>query len=298
VVWVYQTPFSNALAALYFKLAYRSKLVFMYADLWPESFLAANVVRNRALIAVCHYYRKAVNRMADVIIGSTQGTCDKITQEIRNAAPCKLIPVWVEGIPDELPPVVSCRQNEIVYAGNLGKAQALGTVIKGARILAQSHPQLKFTFMGAGTEEDRLRQIVESESLKNVCFVGRQSASIAFDALARAKAQIVILEKSDLFNFTVPSKLFMSLAVGTPILAGLQGEALRLATNTGAAIPFDSDSPSSFADAVKILYDKTPAEREKMANLARISYQNNFIPIETSGRLCFFRFFICFISRI
>ena len=276
IVWVYQTPFSSALPSLFFRLVYQSKLIFMYADLWPESFLATDTVRNTYVIKACQLYRRFINKFASIIIGSTKGTCEVLSRESAVARPAIYIPVWVGGIPSALPAISQKRQKELVYAGNIGAAQALTTILEAGPELQQRHPELRISFYGSGTEEERLQLKARDLGLSNVKFYGRVSADRVFLELGNALGQIVILENSPLFRMTVPSKLFMSFAVGTPILSGLQGEALQLSKASGAAIPFDSSSKDSLINAVSCLIQMSEQKIYQKSISGRKFFFENF----------------------
>lgn len=276
VVWVYQTPFSCALASLVFKVLYRAKLVFMYADLWPESFIATDTVNDGILIKACLFYRKIINRFADYIIGSTKGTCLKMAGEVATTHKVEHIPVWVNGIPETLSDYRATQPPTVVYAGNLGVAQNLDSVLYAAKHLEPQIPDLAFHIIGSGTEEARLKMLAKELRLTNIRFLGRLSPEEAFRALKESMAQIIILEDTKYFSMTVPSKLFTGFAAGAPMLVGLTGEALTLATQSGGAVAFKSSDPVSLANAVKLTYNLTDDVRTQMRQRLQDLYKSEF----------------------
>jgi glycosyltransferase involved in cell wall biosynthesis len=91
-----------------------------------------------------------------------------------------------------------------------------------------------------------------------------------------ALAQIVSLRSTPLFKMTVPSKLFFCFATGSPILAGLEGDAAELADASGGALLFDSENPHSLVGAVECLLAKPVAERSTMRANLRDFYLKRF----------------------
>jgi glycosyltransferase involved in cell wall biosynthesis len=49
----------------------------------------------------------------------------------------------------------------VLFAGNMGKAQALDAVLKAAAIVAEKAPDVRFDFLGGGVEVDRLKSMAK-----------------------------------------------------------------------------------------------------------------------------------------
>jgi glycosyltransferase involved in cell wall biosynthesis len=271
VVWVYQTPFTSALAALWFRWVGRARLVFTYADLWPEAMLATRVARPGLLVRALFAYSRWINRAADRIIASTRGTARRYEQDGYAADRLEHVPVWVDGVDaaagDDR--ADSGERRAIVYAGNLGPGQRVDTLVRAAALLRRDGVEVTVDVYGNGSEEERLRTLAEELMATNVHFHGRVAPAEAFAVSRRALAQVVSLEPSPLFAMTVPSKLAFCFAAGAPILAGLPGESAELAQESGGAIAFDPRDPGSLAAAIRQLLDRSPAERAAMGTRLR-----------------------------
>lgn len=279
-VWVYHGPFTTGLAALFFKLVRGSRLVVTCADLWPESFTAAGVVQSSWIIDLATIYNRAVNRAADLIVCATRGTMRTFQEIGIPQERLALIPVWIGGTravgEQRLQNFVEVPR--IVYAGNLGPAQGLETVIRAAAILREEVPALQFAIYGTGASENSLRVLAAQCDATNVTFHGRVPISEAFDASASSLAQIVCLQRSPLFKRTIPSKLFSAFAASAPILYGLEGEAADLAAQSGGGIAFASDDPQTLVRAVKNLLSLSQEERSEMRARLNKFFSDNFDP--------------------
>jgi colanic acid biosynthesis glycosyl transferase WcaI len=283
VVWVYLGPFFAALAALPFRLVGSARLVYTCADLWPESLVAAGVVAPGVKVRALLAYRRTLNRLADCIICSTRGILERFASEGVPRERLRYVPVWVrdaragdDGAPWERASTFDADGlAHIVYAGNLGPAQRLDTLILAAEELQRERAAVVFDVYGSGSEERALRRMAGERGLANVRFHGRVTARAAFDASARAFGQVVCLEPSPLFAMTVPSKLSACCAAGAPLLFGLTGEARELAAASGGGLPFEAGQPESLAAAVRRLLSLGEAERGRMsANLKRFHRQH------------------------
>jgi glycosyltransferase involved in cell wall biosynthesis len=284
IVWVYHGPFTTGLAALWFKLLYRARLVITCADLWPESFLAAGVAKPGRLMKLLFSYRRAINRRADTIICATRGTFDQFVADGLDPATLHHVPVWVEGIRDlaspEHTPEEPGERRRIVYAGNLGPAQSLETLVRAAAAWLHEGVDVLVDLYGTGNSEAALKRLAHELGATNVTFHGTVPPGQAFEVSSRAFAQVVSLQPSPLFSMTVPSKISFCCAAGAPLLYGLQGEPAAMVAESGGGIPFDVSNPASLVAAVKELIARTPADRGRMrANLQQYYRQHLARPL-------------------
>src|SRR5439155_22894264 len=133
---------------------------------------------------------------------------------------------------------------------------------------------------GSGTAEAELRTLAIRLPAPNVVFHGRVAPKEALRVSGTALAQVVSLQASELFAMTVPSKLAFCFAAGAPVLYGLQGEAARIATQSGGGIPFDPDDPDSLVKAALHLLQRSPEERSAMRAALRRFYTAHFARTE------------------
>lgn len=276
IVWVYQTPFTVALAAIWFRAVHGARVIYTCADLWPESLVASNVARSGLLVRVLYWFSRAINRLADAIIAPTRGTLARYERDGIPAARLHHVPVWVDGIRDLPSSAATSGRPCIVYAGNLGPAQGLSVVIRAAARLQREGVMFDLNLYGSGSAEPSLRALADAEGATSVHFCGRISPSEAFRVSAEATSQVISLEPSPLFAMTVPSKIASCLAAGTPILFGLLGEAAEIVRQSGAGIPFDPADPATCATAIRRLLALSTAERAQMGRAARATYEESF----------------------
>ena len=100
-----------------------------------------------------------------------------------------------------------------MFAGNLGEAQGLETVVEGTRLLGDD-PQVQFVMVGDGIALPRLQQLAEEHGLKNVRFLGRYPAQEMSRLYALADVLLVHLKDDPLFRITIPHKILAYLGSG------------------------------------------------------------------------------------
>lgn len=157
----------------------------------------------------------------------------------------------------------------------MGKAQALDSVLDAAKILQAREKSMVFVFLGGGVEVQRLEQRASAEGLRNVVFLPAVSMAQVGDYLSSADALLVHLKKDPLFTITIPSKTQAYMAVGKPLLMGVDGDAADLVTQSGCGYVAESQTPNSLVAAVDKLMDATPAERTAMSEKGRDFYRAN-----------------------
>jgi len=283
VVWVYHGPFTVGLAAMWYRLL-GCRIVFTCADLWPESFLAAQVAGHGLIMRLMFAYSRAINRIATLLICSTRGTMRRYAADgIPPSALC-YVPVWVEGVPLNRRRVIVTDDAvpRIVYAGNLGPAQQLETLVRAAGRLHGEGVSVHFDVYGTGSSEVELRELAVQAGAANVTFHGRIEPARAFERASSAHGQVVCLRKTALFSMTIPSKISFSFAAGSPVLYGLTGESAELVAESGGGIAFDPNDPATLVAAVKLLLDLSPEMRREMGDALRRYYDEHF---ERSGLL-------------
>lgn len=286
VVWVYNAPFTVGAASLWYRYVRGAAVAFMCPDLWPESFDAAGVAPPAKVLDAMYGYSRWINRRAHLLVATTRGMLRRYAEDGIPAERMRLVPLWVDGVASSPPPEPARAARpepgegrpRLVYAGNLGPAQALDVVLRGAKLLHDEGVRVDIHLYGAGSEEQSLRALAAELGLSSVSFMGRVSPDEAFRASSEATALIVHLTPSPLFLMTVPSKLAFCLAAGRPLLAGVLGEALDVARDSGGALPFEPGNPADFARSVRDLIALSAEERSAMGRRARLYFEEHLHP--------------------
>jgi putative colanic acid biosynthesis glycosyltransferase WcaI len=138
----------------------------------------------------------------------------------------------------------------LLHAGNLGFYGAWGTLIEGAKKLADDG--IALVFVGEGAQRAQLEAAATGSS--NVRFLPFFPASKIPSVLAAADAHIITVKRG-LEGVVVPSKMYGILAAGKPIVAVAPKEtdAASLGEQRGFGIAIDPDNPEEFAVAVRAL---------------------------------------------
>jgi len=271
VFYVYHPPLTVGIAAAFISLVKRVPFVYDIQDLWPDALGATGMVKCRHLLRAVESVCRFVYRQAAHIVVLSPGL--KMTLVDRGVPEGKIDVIYnwadegqllLKGDPTVARELGMEDRFNVVYAGNIGKAQALEAVIRAAKILEDRHPQIQFILVGDGVETERLRQFTDDMGLGNVRFLPRRPMSEIGCVLGLAQVLLVHLRDSPLFESTIPSKTQAYLAMGKPILMAARGDAADLVLHSGGGIVCEPENPESMADGVRRLSELGPGALRRM----------------------------------
>jgi glycosyltransferase involved in cell wall biosynthesis len=104
----------------------------------------------------------------------------------------------------------------VMYAGNHSPCHPLETLLEAARALGD-RDDVKFVFMGGGSEVDRVRRFVDAHRLTNVVQLSYQPFAELGGALSAGDLHAVVLGDS-FVGIVHPCKIYNILRVGSPVL--------------------------------------------------------------------------------
>ncbi|MFZ4856350.1 MAG: glycosyltransferase family 4 protein [Desulfuromonadaceae bacterium] len=281
VVYVYHPPATVALPAMMIKLLRGIPFVYDIQDLWPDTLAASGMLNNRNILKCVEWWCRLTYRIADHIVVLSPGFKRKLIERGIQDEKISVIYNWCdEGqisilercLAEEFEPDMVGRFN-IVFAGTMGKAQALDAVLDAAKLLAVRLPLVQFVFIGSGIDVERLKQIKSDNNLANVIFLPRRPFSEIGSVLSMADLLLVHLKDDPLFEITLPSKTQAYMAAGRPILMAVRGDAVDLIETAGAGVACIPENANSIASTVEKMASLTQVERDEMGKRGARFYQ-------------------------
>jgi len=283
VVWVYHPPLSVALPAVAVAAVRRAPFVYEVQDLWPETLAATGMVKSSRILRAVEGVARLVYRRASRICVISPGFRRNLISKGVPARSIEVIPNWADEetfrprIPSmELARELGCQTGlTILYAGNMGPAQALHNVLDAAELLMDL-PLVRFLMVGDGIEAESLEQSAKARKLDNVRFLGRVSPERVAELAAVASVQLVHLKDDPLFEITIPSKTISAMACGRPILTVAAGDPADVVLSAGAGVSCPPGDPVALALAVRTLYNLPPDQLRQMGERGRAYFLANF----------------------
>lgn len=255
----------------------RAKFVFNIADIWPESAVELGILKNKLFIRIAEYLESFLYKKSWKIATATEGIKEYIIKKGKDASDVFLLPNGVntdEFIPmpkdTELLKQLGIEGKKVfMYAGTMGYAQGLDSVLSAAEMLKVSDPNVHFLFVGDGQEREKLETMKQELNLINVTFLGQVPVSEMPRMFSIADFSIVSLRNINLFKGARPSKIFPAISSGTPVLYCGSGESASILEeyNCGKIAP--PEDPQGIAKAVRELSKISDEEYQQMAKNGR-----------------------------
>jgi glycosyltransferase involved in cell wall biosynthesis len=254
----------------------RVPFVFEVRDLWPESIVAVEAMRENLIVRGLKRVARYLYEHSSRIVTVGQGYKRQIEQ--RYSIPPERIDVVPNGIDLETF-VPSPRDNEVrrqygwgdrlvlLYVGTHGMAHALHVVLEAA-LQFRDDPRKLFVFVGEGARKEQLKRRAAELHLDNVQFIDQQPKMRIPLFYAACDIGLVTLRNTPLFQDVLPSKIFEYLGMQRPVILSVDGEARRLVQDAGSGVFVPPEDAAALADAIRCLAEQ-PALLESMGRSGR-----------------------------
>lgn len=241
-----QSPVMMCWPAIRYARKHRKKCVMYCMDLWPAS-LAAGGVNGGAVYSFFGWLSRGVYRHMDVILSTSKQFESYLAQQFGvDRRRIRHLPQYAESLFDGVGSVDD-GYIDLMFAGNIGKAQGLDTVIRAAREVRRR--DVRWHIVGDGRELENLRKM--AQGLDNVIFHGRKSLEEMPAYYRQADAMLVTLMKDDAISLTLPGKVQTYMAAGKPILCAADGEARLTVEEAGCGFAVGAEDAQGLARAVE-----------------------------------------------
>jgi glycosyltransferase involved in cell wall biosynthesis len=281
VIFVYApSPILQAIPAIFLGWIKGCPVVLWVQDLWPESLSATGFVKNKVILKAVEWVVRFIYAHVDLLLVPSRGF-ESPVRALASGTPIAYHPNSVDdtfAMPAiaDTPPVAGLGSGfSVMFAGNIGTAQAVEVIVEAATLLKEL-PDIQFVVLGEGSRREWMVQQAKDRGLTNLHLPGRFPVETMPGFMQKASALLVTLSDQEIFAATVPNKVQAYMASGRPILASLNGEGARLVLAAAAGFAVPAEDGKALAEAVNQLYRMTPAEREKMGANGRHYYQEYF----------------------
>ena len=274
VLAIQSSPIMMVRAALSYAKRTKKKTAFYTMDLWPASLAAGGVGENSPIYKLFGSVSRRLYRKADRILITSQMFRGYLQENFQ--IPDERIgylPQYAAAQFDHLPEVPQKDTVDLMFAGNVGAAQSLTTVLKAAKLLQQAG-NLRWHIVGDGSELENLKAMAQEQGLDNVIFHGRKPPEEMPRYYAMADAMLVTLTDDPFIGMTLPAKVQSYMAAGKPVLAAANGEIPQVLAASECGFCAPAGDSIAFAEAVRKFMDSP--QRQKLGQNARAYYEKHF----------------------
>lgn len=274
VVLIHQlSPVMMAAAGLRYARKWKKKTVLYCLDLWPESLTAGGISRDSRIYRLFGKISRQIYRRVDKILVSSQGFAEYFRQELGIPGNYDHLPQYAEelfcDVPEKEP---HGEPYQFVFAGNVGEAQSVDTIIGAAKLLAED-PRAVFHIVGDGSALAACKE--QAAGLSNVIFHGRRDVQEMRGYYEMADAMLVTLKDNSGIAATLPGKVQSYMAAGKAILGAIGGETARVIRESGCGACSAPEDSEALAAQIRNLLDEPEAFGE-YGRKARAYYHEHF----------------------
>jgi len=266
------SPVMMADAAIAYKKKYKIPIVMYCLDLWPESLIAGGITRESYIYKYYHHVSRRIYRQVDKLLITSRMFENYLSGEFGiKKNKIEYLPQYAEGLFEHLPARQEDGTFNFMFAGNIGAAQSVETVIKAAKILKDE--PIKIHIVGGGTDLERVQGI--AEGLENVIFYGRRPVEEMPEFYVKADAMLVTLADDPVLSLTLPGKVQSYMAAGKPIIGAINGETKVVIDAAQCGYCGKAADDVQLAKNIR-KFISTETDRVTMGQNARKFYDENF----------------------
>jgi len=265
------------------RLRFGSSIILDVQDLWPDSVIDSEMIKNGFFHAMLARYCRIVYQDADHLIALSPGMKAELVRRGIDQSKISVVYNWcedktiVKGEDGEKPLLAPNLNGRFVamYAGNMGVMQRLDILLEAAEKIGKIEANIALVFVGGGVDRERLKNIAQLKALKNVFFLERQPPERMPSIYRLADVLLVHLKDTNLFRMTIPSKIQAYMAAGKPMIAGIRGDAADLIRVSGSGKAVNPESPEELAESILGFFRMPILERTEMGTRGRDYYDKH-----------------------
>ncbi len=249
-------PLFTGVIGVFLKKIYNKDYWLDLRDLWPDSALQLNQIKNGTLFSLGKILEKKIYQNAKGFIfpvPAFKNYLSKFSPEISNKPMIELMNgVSKDFIVDAMKSKVEINKKfTVLYSGNMGLAQDLRTIIKSAMILKDY--DIYFQFIGQGVCKSEIYEYAKPV-LEKIDFIDPMPRKKLINWIIKSSVCLVPLKNNKLFYSAFPSKMFEYMACQKPVIVGVRGDAAKLVENSKCGISVEPENPEILSEAILKYY--------------------------------------------
>ena len=236
---------------------WRAAFIYNVQDIYPDAAVSLGLLRNKRLIRAFSWLERFVYGRANAISVISDDFRQNLLLKGVRESKIAVIPNPVDtDFVQPLPRINDFAKahglaNSFValYAGNIGLAQGLETLVEAAALTRAK--DRKFVIVGNGAALTDVRALANARNATNLLFMPFQSRASVPTLYASSDVGIVMLRKG-LARTSTPSKLYTIMSAGRAAVAAVDpsSEVWRLVEAIGCGVCVPPEDPHALADAL------------------------------------------------
>lgn len=280
VVLVFQfSPVMMAKPGLFYAKCKHVPLLLYVIDIWPESLLAGGIGKDSLLYRWFSNVSKKIYSSADVLAVTSPSFDGYIANLTGKKVKAMYLPQYAEDIFLDasvgLPEGYSKKKTNLTFAGNVGSAQSVETIIRAAALL-EGYDEIVFHIVGSGSELNKCRALARDLNLNNVIFHGRKPLEDMPFYYGASDAMVATFSNTPTLALTLPRKIQSYMAAGLPIIGAVTGEAKCVIEEAKCGLCCKTEDYEGFAEVCIAFSKLTTEEKRRLGQSAKNYYEKHF----------------------
>ena len=256
-------------------------------DLWPEYAIAIGELNSKIGILSGRLTEKIFYRRCFAFITISEGLKIYLSKKTHG----KDIHIVMNGssIPD-MPSFATRQANcfaektiNVCYAGVVGLLQPIQDLVDAAQI-TMPDGTIRYTIVGDGVKRESLENQILSKNLTNIAFTGSLPLSETLELLLGSDIAVVPLLNIEHFKSALPSKFFDYMALGLPIILGVDGEARQILEQYRTGLYYQPGCADDLVDKIRWLQSH-PSDARAMGDAGRKLVYNSYSRSELANKM-------------
>lgn len=272
IVYVYQlSPILMAIPGIIYKKIHKKKLVLYCLDLWPDSLKAGGISEQSSIYKIFEKISNKIYNQSDEILVTSKSFIDNMKNKLKKDINITYLPQYAEEVLELKKKSEDSQELNLVFAGNIGKAQSVQTIIEAAENIEKIGANIKIHIVGNGSEYATCKK--QAENVKNIEFYGSKPITEMQYFYDMADAMLVTLDSKSFSSSTLPGKVQACMKTGNPIIAAANGETQIIINEAKCGYCVEAENAQQLTDAI-IKFNNLPREEKDILSNNAIKYYN------------------------
>ena len=283
------SPITSCIPAIALKSRLKAKLSIWVQDLWPESLQATGYINNKIIIKLFGILVRYIYKKSDYIFAQSKSFVKNIQKyshkkinilynsHLSKKSKKKII------LDNKILDILK-KKKCFAFAGNLGKAQSLETIVNCAKKISMLDKSIHFLIIGDGSEKKNIKKVIFKNNITNISLHGPYDASVVDEILKKTISNLITLKKHSIFSLTIPNKFQSYLLSGKPIICAIDGELKEIINTNKLGEAASAEDYSSLSEIV-IRYSKLSKSELNKFKKKNIQFYNKNFEIDKQVKL-------------
>lgn len=286
------SPIVQAIPAILLAKKNISPLILNVQDLWPESVAATGRIHSPLVIWALSKIVSWIYKCSDFMLVQSEAFREPILRVRPDANiiywPNSVDPSFYQGeevaLPSSLVELFSPGKFIITFAGNIGSAQSIATIVEAAQLL-KDQDHIKIVLLGDGSKRAWALHESKERNLSNLYLPGAFPERLMPSIYRKSSCLLVSLSNKHIFSLTIPNKIQGYLAQGRPIIGSLNGIGAKVIEDAGVGLIASAENPQLLAQKILEMSKKSMNDLETYGRNGKAYFMNHFEHDRLMGQL-------------